>query len=263
MRWQGGFALAVVVLALIGDAHADPLQRIVDRPLTLNDGQLGVYLSLTRVGAYRRPYRRDMRTVYVPPPTNWIGTNFATLGFGYGINDELTIAGQLDVGTPVTSAAYDPFTGHVALEHSLDATATVFGAYRLAYAPGYAAAATLSVVQEVNPNLSGIGAGITARYQLTRRIAVFTGSNPIAPSNSTKLFFRNDGRKSLSAAAGVELQWTRRFYMNFLVDSSYELSDSSYRVSLTFLTLVTIMRNVDVGAFMGPYDVGLETHITM
>lgn len=125
------------------------------------------------------------------------------------------------------------------------------------------AAATLGVVQEVSPNRSGVSAGITARYRLTRHIAVFTGANPIAPSNSTKLFFRNDGRKSLSAAAGVELQWTRRLYTNFLVDSTYELSDSSYTVDLTFAMLVTIVRNVDVGASLGADNIGLEVHVTM
>lgn len=255
--------LAVVVLALSGAAQADSLERVVDRPLTLDEGQVAVYLGLTRVGAYRTPYRRDMRMFYVPPQTRWVGTNYATLGSGYGINDDLTLAGQVDIGSPVASFAYDPFTGQVTLQHAYDGTATVFGVYRLAYAPRYAAAATLAVVQEFDPNRTGVSAGITARYQLTRHIALFTGSNPIAPANSTKLFVRSDGRKSLRAPAGVELQWTRRFYTNFVVESSYVISDGSYRVDLSFLALVTITRNVDVGAFMGAYDIGLETHITL
>jgi hypothetical protein len=34
-------------------------------------------------------------------------------------------------------------------------------------------------------------------------------------------------------------------------------------VSLNFLTLVTITRNVDVGASLGANEIGLETHITL
>jgi len=262
VRSQGGFAVVVAVLVAAGAAHADTL-RIVDRPLTLDRGHVGAYLDFDWEGAYRTPYRRDMRTFFMPPGSHWVGTRYTTLALGYGISDELTVAGQYVGGNKIRSAAYDPFTDQLDLERSYDVTATIFAEYRLAYADRYSAAATASVVQELDPNLSGIGVGITARYRLTHRIAVFTGANPIAPANSTKLFFRNDGRKLVSAAAGFEIQWMRRFYTNFLVDSTYNFSDSSYRVVLDFQMLFTITRNIDVGAFMGEYDLGLATYITL
>jgi hypothetical protein len=290
-----GFAIVVVALVGAGDAYADaPLasleppavdvarpdtastesrteprqpggvQRIVDRPLTLDRGRIGAYVEFDWNGAYRTPYQRDMRKFSVQPTTRWVGAKYATLGLGYGISDELTIAGEYVGGTKVTSAAYDPFTDHLDIDRSYDGSVTIFGAYRLAHAARYSVAATMSVVQEFDPNRSGIAAGITARYRLTPRIAVFTGASPIAPTTSTKAFLRSDGRKSIGGAAGVELQWSRRFYMNVLMDSSYVIApDPSYRVSLHLQTLVTITRNIDIGAYLGEYDVGLETHMTL
>ena len=93
---------------------------------------------------------------------------------------------------------------------------------------------------------------------------MFTGANPIAPTTSTKVFLRSDGRTSVGGAAGFELQWSRRFYTNVIVDGSYVISpDPSYHVTLNLQALVSVTRNVDIGASLGEYDIGLETHVTL
>jgi hypothetical protein len=83
------------------------------------------------------------------------------------------------------------------------------------------------------------------------------------PADGRKLILRTgDGTSSLSASAGIELQVSRRFYMRYTFDGSYELRPGdSYNVSTYLLLLVTVTKNVDLGASMGPYSLGLETHI--
>lgn len=230
-------------------------QRIIDRPLTLEGGRIGVDAGLEREGGWYRP-RGQMNGTWE------FGTR-GRLGVGYGLNDRVTLAGEYSGGTR-NVARHDPSTGVLYLDQAADrGRVTAYGAVRLVHTPSYSVATNLLVIEDIEDNEQGVGLGITARYRFSRRLAVFTGNAPIAPTYSNKVFWGfNEDRPSFSAAVGLEFQWTSRLFVQLTTVASYRFSPTTRHViSSSLATFVTVSEHLDLGASLQPQSFGIDARV--
>lgn len=246
--------------ARIGEvsARAEPQRtwkRIIERPLTLEQGRIGVVLGIAKDGGLYTPPGMDRR---------WAFATRVHLGAGYGITNEITIGGSWLGGTRLVGAV-NPTTGIGHISHDADqGAATIYAAYQLAHGPSYSVATNVLFTEDVERNEQNVSLGLSARYRLSHRLAVFTGGSPVAPTYSSKLdwTFNDGGTGALSISAGLEWQWSPRFYMSMTGNAYYIFLDRPrHRVSTSLITYVTINEHVDIGAYLDITSFGLDMRV--
>lgn len=93
---------------------------------------------------------------------------------------------------------------------------------------------------------------------------MFTGSSSIAATYSRKLnwTFNDGGTGAVSISAGLECQWTSRFYMLLTGNASYVfLERAKHSISTSLMTYITLTEHVDIGAYLTTYSFGLDVRV--
>jgi hypothetical protein len=222
---------------------------IIDRPLTLNAGKVGIYgdLDIDHVSV----------SVTVGTMTESSSNTGLLLHFGggYGINNDLTVGAEyaFSLANPTSGDGPISLYGSYSLYNkdklSIGMTGTlVFDIASTTDAMTMMSSTSVDVALEI---------GAAVRYKLTPSLALFTGS-PIAPGilgNQLSIGFNNSGPIELAIPIGIAWQATPQIYawadtelINIgISNSSTTLLFKDY-IPLELGAFYTVGKNLDVGA---------------
>ncbi|MEO6775515.1 MAG: outer membrane beta-barrel protein [Kofleriaceae bacterium] len=226
--------------------------EIISRPLTMPKSKVGVYgdLDIARF------------SVTVGTVTDSSTSEGLHLGFGYGVDDKLTVGAEyafalhdFEIKGPLTLyGSYSLYhAGKLTIGGSADLLIDFNGAGSVNVMTGAVSSSTDLALQ----------AGLGVRYMLTDKVAVYTGS-PIAPGplgQHLSIGLNNSGPITFDIPVGVALQATPQVYAYLQTDvARLGISNSSNAflfadfIPLDLGVYYTASKALDVGAFLNLPD---------
>jgi len=224
---------------------------IIDRPLTLAASKFGVY--------------GDLDILHISISETVMGTTVSEsntslglhAGFGYGLNDKLTIGAEYALTLVNDFEAKGPLAlyGSYSLYHQ--GKLTIAGSADLTF--DFNGETVDSMGMESSTVDVALHAGLGVRYSLTPTIALFTG-NPIAPGilgQHLSIGFNSGAPITFDIPVGVALQATPQIYAwlsTDLIDIGISNSNTDLLfkdfIPLTIGAYYTASQNLDVGAYL-------------
>ncbi|MFT3696989.1 MAG: hypothetical protein QM831_27855 [Kofleriaceae bacterium] len=216
---------------------------VVDRPLTMPKGKVGVYADFD-----------VLRISSSDGMGNSVSATAEALraGFGYGVDDKLEIGAQYQI-------QLHDFEGKGPLY--------LYGDYQLYHKDKLTIGGNVDLLLNFNGvdamggstvNLA-LEAGLGVRYRINPQIAVFTG-NPLAPQmlgQHLHIGLNNSQNIGFDIPVGVELQANPQFYASLATNIAHLgfSNDSSSVIFADFITVdlnlrYAVNKNLDVGAFL-------------
>jgi hypothetical protein len=223
---------------------------IINRPLTMPKSKVGIYgdLDILRF------------SVTVGTMTSSTTAEGLHVGFGYGVDDKLTIGAEY------------AFSLH---DFEIKGPLTLYGAYSLYHQGKLTIGGSADLLIDFNGTSVGamgavssstdltLQAGLGVRYMLTDKVAVYTG-NPIAPGplgQHLSIGLNNSGPISLDIPVGLALQATPQVYA-FLQTNVAHFGFSNDSNAFLFADFIPLdigvyyaaSHQLDVGAFLNLPD---------
>ncbi|MEP6859325.1 MAG: hypothetical protein ABJE66_01820 [Deltaproteobacteria bacterium] len=231
--------------AMWGDA-------IINRPLTMPKSKVGIYGDLDVLRF----------SVTVGTATSSSTAEGLHLGFGYGVDDKLTIGAEyafslhdFEIKGPLT--LYGSYALYQQGKLTIGGSADLLIDFN-----GLGAFDPMTMTQSSSTNLT-LQAGLGVRYMLTDKVAVYTG-NPIAPGplgQHLSIGLNNSGPITLDVPVGLALQATPQVYAFLQTDvARFGFSNSSNAfifadfIPLDLGVYYAASHQLDVGAFLNLPD---------